>query len=408
VTPRRREPAASARSEARGAATLDLHRVAAARLWATHEVPYLASALFACTVREDHGCGTVRIDSSWQVSADPEVLAALSVSELGRLLIHLCGHVLRDHGGRARTLGVEQEDGRALWNRAADAELNDDLHAAGLVPAVAPDRPDDLGCADGWLAERYYAEGSAGPRRWDCGAGADGHERSGDGRGSIDPGQGELLRVATAAEIQRGDRGSVPGGWLRWAESVLPSRTDWRRALAAEVRRGIAVAAGRVDYSFSRPSRRAHLMPDIVAPALVRPVPDVAIVCDTSGSMHERLLERALAEIEAVLTRAGLGAAQVRVLAVDAAVQTVRRVSRARDVALAGGGGTDMGEGIMAAAELRPRPAVVIVLTDGYTPWPLDPPRGVRVIVGLLAEGGRIPEWPTPDWARTIIIDDPA
>lgn len=70
-----------------------------------------------------------------------------------------------------------------------------------------------------------------------------------------------------------------------------------------------------------------------------RPIPDIAIVCDTSGSMHERLLARALAEIEAVLTRAGLRQAQVRVLAVDTDVQAVRRVSRAAQVQLAGGGG---------------------------------------------------------------------
>ncbi len=210
-----------------------------------------------------------------------------------------------------------------------------------------------------------------------------------------------------AAEIQRGhsrEPGSVAAGWVRWAESVLPSRTDWRRVLAAEVRSAVAAVSGRVDYSYRRPSRRAHLNPDLVLPTLQRPIPDVAIVCDTSGSMHERLLARALAEIEAVLTRAGLRERQVRVLAVDAAVHAVRRVSRARQVSLAGGGGTDMGEGIAAAAALQPRPTVVIVLTDGYTPWPERPPPGIRVIVGLLTEAGGA--WAPPEWARTVLIED--
>ncbi|MGH2862390.1 MAG: hypothetical protein ACRDLT_12935 [Solirubrobacteraceae bacterium] len=80
-----------------------------------------------------------------------------------------------------------------------------------------------------------------------------------------------------------------PGGWQRWAETVLPSRTDWRRAPAAEIRRGIALTAGTVDYSYHRPARRAHLHDDIVLPTMVRPVPEVAIVCDTSGSMHDGL-----------------------------------------------------------------------------------------------------------------------
>ena len=212
---------------------------------------------------------------------------------------------------------------------------------------------------------------------------------------------GELLRLATAAAIQR-EPGAVGGGWQRWAESVLPSRIDWRRVLAAEVRGAIAAVAGQVDYSYRRPSRRAQ--PGVILPTLHRPVPDVAIVVDTSGSMHDELLGRALTEVEAVLTRAGLRQRQVRVLAVDTDVHAVRRVSKASQVALAGGGGTDMGAGIEAAAALRPRPSVTIVLTDGYTPWPERPPGGMRVVVGLLAQGWG--EWEPPEWARTVRIDE--
>lgn len=391
------------------ARALDAHKLAAARLWASARMPYLAGAIFASTVFADPDGATIAIDRSWRIRADPAVVDDLSIEQLGRLLVHLSGHVIRDHAERAQRLGVAQDNERGRWNRCADAEINDDLSADGLVPRVAPDLPAALRCEPGGLAERYYADADDGPRRWDCGSGADGGPRpgEGDGAGAIDPRQAQLLRLGVAAEIQRGhsrEPGSVAAGWVRWAESVLPSRTDWRRVLAAEVRSAVAAVSGRVDYSYRRPSRRAHLNPDLVLPTLQRPIPDVAIVCDTSGSMHERLLARALAEIEAVLTRAGLRERQVRVLAVDAAVHAVRRVSRARQVSLAGGGGTDMGEGIAAAAALQPRPTVVIVLTDGYTPWPERPPPGIRVIVGLLTEAGGA--WAPPEWARTVLIED--
>ena len=59
-----------------------------------------------------------------------------------------------------------------------------------------------------------------------------------------------------------------------------------------------------------------------------------------------------------------------------------------------------------AAARLRPRPAVVIVLTDGFTPWPQRPPPRTRVVVGVLTERGAPFEFPLPDWARIVRIED--
>jgi len=44
------------------------------------------------------------------------------------------------------------------------------------------------------------------------------------------------------------------------------------------------------------------------------------------------------------------------------------------------------------------------VLTDGYTPWPEQPPPGVRVVVGLLAQGGELRS--APSWARVVPIED--
>ena len=93
----------------------------------------------------------------------------------------------------------------------------------------------------------------------------------------------------------------------------------------------------------------------------------------------------------------------ITVLACDAQVQAVRRVSSARQVALEGGGGTDMGAGIDAAVALRPRPQLVVVLTDGYTPWPPAPPRRTKVVVGLVGDVGSAP--PPPAWARTVRIE---
>ena len=199
---------------------------------------------------------------------------------------------------------------------------------------------------------------TAGAADWDA-----------SGPPALSPWQARLLCRQVAQDCIRHAReaGNVPAGLLRWAEQTLQPAVDWRRVLAAELRRAVADTAGAVDYSYRRPSRRAPVAGPVVLPALRRPVPEVAVVCDTSGSMTEDLLAAALAEVEGLLRSLGL-ARQVRVLACDTAVGAVRRVTSARQVELVGGGGTDMGAGIDAAAALRPRPAVTVVLTDGFTP----------------------------------------
>jgi len=420
--------------------------LAAARLWAASKFPYLATGLFGVQASADPGSGTVSVDEGWRLHADPELTAGWSAAQLGSVLVHHVGHLLRTHGERAQGAGVRPDE-TTDWIRAADAEINDDLVRAGLNLPGQPVLPRDLGADDGLLAEQYFAgirrpapttgtggeggaKGDGGAREvsgagggggagtqprsvtkgpgeaagtWlDCGSGADGMPRPGQGQEGLPRWQAELLRRQVAQDvIAHGKQpGTVPAGLLRWAEEVLNPKVDWRAVLAAELRRAVAEVCGAVDYSYRRPSRRSVVTAPVVLPALRRPVPAVAVVCDTSGSMTEDLLAMALAEVEGLLRALGL-ARQVRVLACDTAVAPAQRVSSARQVQLAGGGGTDMGAGIAAAAGLRPRPAVAVVLTDGYTPWPAVPPKGMRVVVGLLGE--QAPE--APAWARAVRVE---
>jgi predicted metal-dependent peptidase len=382
---------------------LDPSLLQAARLWAASRFPYLATALFASPVIAVEGIGTVAVDESWRLYVDPRVLDRWNTGELGAVLVHHACHLLRDHAGRARALNVSEDSSRA-WVDAADAEVNDDLAQADLTLPGPALRPEDLGCEPGRFAEEYFAATRHRDGRCDrCGSGADGVARDYEVTGAgLDTYNRELLRCQVATEICRHGKGAgtVPLGLLRWAEATLGARVDWRRLLAAELRAAIADMAGLVDYTYRRPSRRASVAGTVVLPALRRPVPEVAVVCDTSGSMTDDLLCQSLAEVEGVLRASGLRRS-VRVLACDADVHSVRRVSRASQVELAGGGGTDMGTGLAAAAQLRPRPSVVVVLTDGFTPWPSAAPRGIRVVVGLLGRGAPEP----PAWARTVPIE---
>ena len=386
--------------------------LAAARLWATDRFPYLATGLFGAEVVAAAGSGTVSVDEGWRMRADPDLIAGWTAAQLGSVLVHHVCHLLRTHGERAQAVGVASHDA-PRWVQAADAEINDDLVPAGLDLPGRPVLPADLGAPDGLLAEQYFVASTtdrsaknknlAAAGDWlDCGSGADGVPRPDDGPPARPAWQADLLRRQVAQDVIAHSKqaGNVPAGLLRWAEEILDPKINWRRVLAAELRRAVAEVSGAVDYSYRRPSRRAAVAGNVVLPALRRPVPDVAVVCDTSGSMTEDLLAAALAEVEGLMRALGM-ARQVRVLACDTAVGAAQRVNSARQVELVGGGGTNMGTGIAAAVALRPRPAITVVLTDGYTPWPAAAPKGTRVVIGLLGPGA--PD--APAWARAVRVD---
>ena len=101
-----------------------------------------------------------------------------------------------------------------------------------------------------------------------------------------------------------------------------------------------------------------------------QPKPRPGFLIDTSSSMEDTQLARAIAELGGLTRQLGYGA-DVVVACCDAAVQNVRKVFSAAEVELYGGGGTDIGVGIQAFIERRNDPIdLLVIVTDCRTPWP--------------------------------------
>jgi len=392
---------------------LDLTRLAAARLLAAESHPFLAIALYALTPVADSTRPTFAVDENWRLFVNPQQLLDWSVQEVAGVLLHEVGHVVRDHAGRARTAIVADESARFLWNLAADAEINDDLRNAKVVLPKPLVLPETLKSPPGKVAEFYYAKLTEDGHTpdfavADCGAGCHAHSDDPDVHVSaplvagLSSSEALLIRrrVAEAVVIADGKQpGALPGGWVRWAEATLRPKLDWRRLLSAAIRSSVAAVSGASDYSYRRPPRRR--VPRIVLPSMQRPLPRVAIIVDTSGSVGEADLQRAWSEVHGCLRTLGVRRDLLTVFAADVAVRRLTGPPR-RQMEFLGGGGTNMATAIETVLQAPVRPDLLVVITDGFTPWPArKPPR--PVIVALLPS--TLPRPPTPSWARTVDID---
>lgn len=382
-----------------------------------HKLPYYAPVVMALRLVETRDIPTMAVDSHGRCYYNPDTVDRWTTDQTAAVLLHEASHILRLHHQRAGDIGiVQQGDASRVWNVAADMEINDDLHAFPLPPGAL--LPGTFGLPHGKLAEWYFGELSkSGDGTGPDGTGASSSGPPSPGGSSADgiarpyelpaddpdaPGltaaEQRMIARLVAQEVLAHSRGDIPAGIRRWADSVLmPPVVPWWKELRASLRKAVAHAAGNTDYTWGRLARREPIDPDILLPAMHRPVVTVAVVIDTSGSMSDGLGARCLSELGAIIRSSGVA---VDVVACDAAAAVSRKVLSPKRAVMLGGGGTDMGIGIRNAERLRPHPSVIVTLTDGKTAWPSQPPRARHIAVILSATA------PGPTWGKTIRIEE--
>lgn len=403
-------------------AQLDSDKLFAARLLAVRARPYLATALYALHVVPAQRVPTMGVDRYWRCYVSPAFVEYTSVEELASILVHEVSHLLRDHHGRGERFAREHDltgpAERLRMNIAADAEINDDGFGDGLVQPEGAVTPSSLGLPEGKLMEDYLRRFRLGlhtqDMAWlDCGSGADGWDREWelgpDGADGLSGQECDAVRFRVAQGII-GRPGNAPQGWRRWAEEAVHPPQPWRDLLGAAIRSAVSASGVGEDYTYGRPARRSARVPGVVLPSLRRMPPRVGVVIDTSGSVSDAELGSALLETAAICRAVGSRRDLVTVLSCDAAARVVDPLCRAEGITLMGGGGTDLRSGFAKALRAQPRPDVLVVLTDGQTPWPASRP-ACRTVVGRFRRGTSwrandpdyVPAGP-PTWARVVDI----
>ncbi|MFI5813484.1 VWA-like domain-containing protein [Streptomyces sp. NPDC051643] len=405
---------------------LDRDKLFAARLHAARVRPYLATALFALHTVESRQVPTMAVDRHWRCYVSAPFVDRTSVEELAGVWVHEVSHLLRDHHGRsdrvARERGLTGPGERLRMNIAADCEINDDVFGEGLLRPEGAVTPETLALPEGELMEDYLRRFRLGPRAqslvWlDCGSGADGLDREWelgpDGAYGLSDQERDAVRFRVAQGITARP-GNTPKGWRRWAEEAFQPPQPWRDLLGAAVRSAASGSGAGEDYTYGRPSRRSAGVPGAVLPSLRRRPPRVSVVIDTSGSVSDAELGSALREVVAISRAVGGRRDLVTVLPCDASARIVHSLCQAEGIPLVGGGGTDLRTGFARALRRGPRPDVIVVLTDGQTPWPSNRPP-CRTVVGLFPRQRSSASWDEddpdyvpdspPEWARVVVIE---
>jgi len=392
----------------------------AIRLRACSIMPYLASALynmhFIVIDPEDEermkAMPTMAVDRWWRCYVNPKFVDEIGIKVAANIFIHEVYHLISDHATRADNKGVTPNT-HLIWNIAADCAINQDLKSMSLTLPDGVFYPQMINEKDGELAEFYYdsmiKNAIKAPDGFFCeGSGVTGTkedweegDQSDDGHSKVSKEKGEILRRKVAQDIKEHSksRGNVPGGLERWANEILDPRIDWTTRFASALHGQITKKAGMVDFTYSRPSRRATMCQPIIFPKMVKPEPTVAILLDTSGSMNDQDLADSLAECKGIIDSLGI---PVTVYSADTEVHAHQQVWDVSTITMVGGGGTHMGRSIEQVGE-DAIVDILIVITDGLTPWLDTQPGTIGTIIAVFTQAGHEDE--LPDFIEGITID---
>jgi predicted metal-dependent peptidase len=202
--------------------------------------------------------------------------------------------------------------------------------------------------------------------------------------------------------------GSLPKGLQKWAaDQLAPPTIHWTQEIATMTAREVSIVKGRKRQTYLEVNRRAHGS-DWIIPGRRASIPDLVVGIDTSGSMLDGSLNRAMSEVNGVLRARGVK--KIRYLTIEAMTGEVKK-SRGRKLDELGssGGGTDMRIGYRLVGELIPRPTNFILFTDGETPWPKEKDNipGVRCMAAIItASKSRYEQIVenVPSWIKTVYV----
>ena len=406
-------------------------KLQAARVLAQMKWPYLAAVLFNLKFVEvqSNELTTMGVDGGWRLYWNTKFVSDHTARELATVLMHECLHCMFEHPKRFDVLPASPKN-QQVWNIVGDCAINKILLDSGFsFPVDTPpvtfeffgDKLDSkLSTEQNYF--KFLSDSDSGNSKEphdhsDCGSGAGGPKRdyeleSNDQKA---PSISVAAKGLAIAKVREGVKNRTPFGTpppeelKRILDELSRPKVSWRRELSVVLRPSIGTTMGRKDYSMMRLGRREgafrtkSFSPRL--PAMRQPLPPkVTVIMDTSPSMDRDLLRDGLSEILGIVRAVG-SSQSVTVIPCSGKAfpsQEVKRASQVKSLDLMGDQYTDLTKGFDAAMMERKKPNIIVVITDGYTPWPEEKPRGVDLVIVLLTIDDEIDD--VMPWAKTILI----
>lgn len=304
---------------------------------------------------EEPSCKTLAVDGK-HVFYNPEFVLGLTDSLCRSAMAHEVMHCVFDHMRRRADRNPRK------WNRAGDYAINLVLEEGGF----------EIG--ENWLLNKSFAGMSADeiynllPDDGDDGDDALDDILPGPATGAASQAI-EWQIAAVQAATQAKKVGNLPGSLKRMVEEITEQKVDWKSALRAFMKE-----RAKDDYSWSRPNRR-FLSAGLYLPGMYsEAMGEVVVVIDTSGSIDQATLNAFGAEIKSIVDNTK--PLMTRVIYCDAEVNHVDEFTAEQELhfKMHGGGGTDFRPPFNYVEQHGFKPACLVYLTDGYGPFPDEPP----------------------------------
>lgn len=340
-------------------------------------------------------CETAYTDMRWVVF-DPGFVARLSDAELEFVLLHELMHCVLKHCTRAA--GKLQ----LIYNIACDIVVNSYiLDAMGKAEIIIDKSPAMHLAPDGKEGREYSAE-----QVYDMLLKKNDDDIAEYGKDLLDAHEmwravssDRLLEAVWSSHIKTAGReagcgSGIPAGLARLAEEILTSpKIDWRQLLHDFIQHD------RHDYTFCTPDRRHS--GDIIMPSFQIDIEDCRVeniwfAVDTSASVSDDALAETMGEIKSAIDQVGSLSGSISFFDCEVTPPIeFDDVQSLADIKPVGGGGTGF-KAIFNSMEDYfgdDMPEALIIMTDGYAPFPDESAAlGARVF-WLIVESDVVPPW---------------